>query len=394
MSARRRALASAGVACLVAIVVAGCGTAGSSSSSSTVTLPGRPLTIAISDPASLGSDPVARDVVDAERLAFEQHSGEVTDYKLALKLLRGRLPSDNARAAILYPSTKNPSVIAYIGEIAPGVSDQTAGITNALDLLEVSPTDTALELSQATPAVKGAPQSYFQAWSTYGRTFARVVPSSVDEAAAQVSEMKALGVSSLYVANDGSDYGKAISDAVAVGAHVAGIKLVNGVAGAGAVFYGAESSSAAAHFFNRTAAANASAKLFGPSALNSGEFTGALSASVRNLYVTIPGFMPAELPAAGRRFVSDFKHAYGHAPNVEAIFGYAAVASVLRVLKGEGKAADNRTSVVNAFLHQKHVAGVLGTYSIGGDGNTSLDRFVLARPRDGALVPFKAAPGT
>ena len=47
-----------------------------------------------------------------------------------------------ARLAIIDSST-----IAYLGEIAPGAPTQTVGITNALDVLQVSPTDNALELS-------------------------------------------------------------------------------------------------------------------------------------------------------------------------------------------------------------------------------------------------------
>ncbi len=115
----------------------------------------------------------------------------------------GAKVSDNARSAII-----DKTAIAYLGEIAPGTSDQTAGITNALGLLQVSPTDTALELSQSTPAVADAPKTYFQSWGTYGRTFARVVPSSAVEAKALVAEMKAQSVKSLFVANDGSDYGR------------------------------------------------------------------------------------------------------------------------------------------------------------------------------------------
>ena len=93
--------------------------------------------------------------------------------------------------------------------------------------------------------------------------------------------------------------------------------------GASADFYGATSPAAAAKFFNATASASPTAKLFGSSSLNTGAFTSALSPSVHNLYVSIPGFMPKDLPAAGKTFVTNFTAEYHHAPNVEAIFGYA-----------------------------------------------------------------------
>lgn len=387
---RSRTLASSGIACLVALAVAGCSTTGSgSSSSSGVTVSGNTLSIYLSEPHDLRSDPVAQDIVAAEELAFKAHRKEVTDFTLKLRPVRFNTLSDNARDAITDAST-----IAYLGELAAGASDGTVGITNALGVLQVSPTDNALELSDNTPAVSGGFKSYFESYGTYGRTFARVVPSGKQEASALVAEMKKLGVTRLYVRNDGSDYGRAIADAVSSDAQGAGLTIepsvgeeVNGY------FYGAASPADAARFFNRIASMAPSAKLFGPSSLNSGAFTAALSgAAAKHLYVSIPGYLPKDLPAGGKKLVSRLRTAFGHTPNVEAVFGYEAMAALLRVLKTEGKNANNRTDVVSGFMKQSKVASVLGSYSIDSAGNTSLDAFVFARPRSGKLVPFTAAP--
>jgi branched-chain amino acid transport system substrate-binding protein len=387
---RSRALASSGVACLAALAIAGCGTtgSGSSSSSSPVTVSGGTLSIYLSEPHDLRTDAAAQDIVRAEQMAFAAHRSEVSDYKLQLEPVGAKTVTDNARSAIVDPTT-----IAYVGEIAPGASDDTAGITNALGLLQVSPTDNALELSDVTPAVSGGPKSFFESWSTYGRTFARVVPSGSEEAKALVAEMKASGVTRLDMADDGSVYGRAIADAVRSDARAAGLTIDDNVSEAvNGYFYGVKSPAAAAKFFNHIASVAPTAKLFGPSSLNSSAFTSALSASVHNLYVSIPGFMPKDLPTAGKSFVSAFKRASGHAPNVEAIFGYEAMAALLSALKAEGKKANDRTDVVTAFMKQ-HVAGsVLGNYSFPSAGNTSLNAFVFARMRGGKLVPFAAAP--
>lgn len=384
----RRALGSAGVAGLAALALAGCSQTGSSSSasSSAVTVTGHKLLVYISAPSSLRNDPVAQDVVDAEQLAFRAHEREVKDYDLSVITLHST-PSNNARVAII-----DERAIAYLGEIAPGTSDQTVGITNALDLLQVSPTDNALELTQRTPAVSDAPKTYFQSWGTYGRTYARVVPSAAAEAKAEVAEMKSLGIGKLYVRSDGSDYGKAISGAVSSDARAAGITLATSLSSADGAFDGAQSPTAAARFFNQAATAVPNVKLFGPSSLNSGVFASAISSTARNVYVSIPGYLPKSLSVEGRGFVAGFKAAYGHAPNVAAIFGYEAMSAVLRVLQKEGRGANNRTTVVNGFLGQRKVRSVLGTYSIDAAGNTSLDAFVFARMRGGRLVPFAAVP--
>lgn len=383
---RSRALAAGGVACLAALVVAGCGTSGSSSSSSTVKITGNTLTLYIGSPTDTHGDPVVKDVVDAEQLAFKQLHGEVKDFRLKLFTLTGKTASDNARGAII-----DKTAIAYLGEAQAGVSDQSVGITNALDLLQVSPTDNALELSDSTPAVNNTPKAYFESWGTYGRTFARMLPSGSQEALLLVQAMAAKHVKSLYISSDGSDYGRAIADAVASDAHKQGIAITKSRSGADAVFDGAMSPTAAASFFKQAAAAAPSATLYGPSALDSGAFAAA-AGSLANLYVTVPGIPSSELTPAGKRFDSDFKATYGHAPDSAAIFGYAAMQAVLHVLKEAGTGAGNRTTVVDDFLNQRKVSGVLGTYSINSGGNISIpadDAFMLAHPQGGKLVPVK-----
>jgi ABC-type branched-subunit amino acid transport system substrate-binding protein len=386
---RPRAFAAAGAAGLAALVLAGCGTSASSSSASTaVTVSGHTLTIFLSEPHDISSDPAALDVARAEQLAFAHGRAQVHDFKLQLQTDAAAELSDNARAAIIYPST-----IAYMGEIEPGASDQTVGITNALDVLQVSPTDNALELSNSTPAVSGGPKSFFESWATYGRTFARLVPSGGEEARAQIAQMRALGISSVYVASDASDYGRALADAVAQDARTAGMTVTHSPAAAGAVFYAAQTAAAAAHYLNRVAARAPRAKLFGPSSLNFGAFASLLTpAAAGRVFVSIPGYLPRDLTAAGRAFVAAFRAAYHHSPNVEAIFGYAAMTALLHVLAHEGAAANDRTADVRAFLTQRNVASLLGSYSINSAGNSNLDAFVFAHVRGGRLVPFAAAP--
>ena len=131
MKRRSRALARRGAACVaLALALAGCSASGSGGSSSAVIAKGRVLTIFLSEPSDLPSDPVARDVVDAERLAYDQESHNVSHYTLQLVKLRGHVLSDNARYAI-----QAQSAIAYLGELAPGDSEQTVGITNAQQVL-------------------------------------------------------------------------------------------------------------------------------------------------------------------------------------------------------------------------------------------------------------------
>jgi branched-chain amino acid transport system substrate-binding protein len=350
-----------------------------------VTVSGKTLSIYLSD-APTDQPHVASDVLAAERLAFAQSPARVGNFTLHLVTLHGAI-SANARQAI-----QDTSAIAYLGEVVPHSSYASLGITNAADLLQVSPTDTAVELTQATPAVPGAPDSYYESLSTYGRTFARVVPTSAREAKAEVQEMQALGVTKLYVADDGAPYGAAIAAAVKHDASGT-VSLAGSQAGADGVFYGSNSIGRAARFFNSVALSNPSAKLFGPSALYDPSFLADLAPAAHNVFISAPGFLKTNLTAAASAFVSSFTSTYGHAPATQALFGYEAMAAVLAALRDAGSQAGNRATVVHDFQSLKRNQSVLGTYSMDGNGDTSIAPFVFSRLAHGQLVPFAQVEG-
>jgi ABC-type branched-subunit amino acid transport system substrate-binding protein len=360
--------------------VSGCAGQGATSPKAS----GNELAVYVSAPP--GTQP---DVLAAERLAFTKGSRQVGRFGVKFVVLHGHA-SSNARTAI-----EDSSAIAYIGEAQPGLSGGTIGITNAQDLLQVSPTDTATELTRSTPAVKGAPGIYYESRGTYGRTFARVVPTSVAEARAQVAEMRSLGVKKVYVTDDSSSYGKAIAYAVvhAVGAPLTAAEGPPDASrvsssGADAVFFGGTSAKLATSLFNGVG----KLKLFAPSALYSNGFVGGLSGAARSaLYVSSPGFLSRDLPAAARsQFVAPFLAVNHHQPLPGAIFGYEAVSAVLAVLKQAGPAANQRATVVRDFMRFRSGSSVLGSFSIDEFGNPTIAPFVFARVHGSTLMPVRS----
>jgi ABC-type branched-subunit amino acid transport system substrate-binding protein len=374
----------AAIACgmLAALALAGCAT----QTNSAVTVSGKTLTVYLGRPPGGTGGQTAADVLDAEQLSFQQAGATVGKFTVKLAKLSGRTISDNARKAV-----QDSSAIAYLGEIEPGTSQDSVQITNELGLLEVSPTDTAAYLTEAVPQVSGSPATFYPSRSTYHQTFARVVPTSAQEAKAIAAEMHSLGLAKLYVADDGTPYGAAIAGEVRAAAPKQGLSLVSSAASADAVFYGGNSPAAATRVLDQAAGAGSTAKLFAPSALYDDAFAAGLSAAAqKNLYVSTPGFDSGTLSPAGQQFVTAFRSAYGHAPAPQAIFGYEAMSAVMAVLKQAGTGADSRTTVVNDFLTLHNRQSALGTYSIS-SGDTSLAPFVFGRPRAGQLVPGAAS---
>jgi branched-chain amino acid transport system substrate-binding protein len=383
--ARGRAVAAMGCAGLAALL-AGC----TGAPAATVTVSGRTLAVYASQPPG-GGDQQSSDILAAEQLALTQAGGQAGKFKVRLVKLNGRELSDNARSAV-----EDKTSIAYLGEVVPGTTTESVAITNEVDLLEVSPTDTAAFLTEPSAVVSGAPDKFYPSSKNYGETFARVVPTTTQEAKALVQAIGTLRVSKLYVASDGQPYGAAVAGSLAQDAG-SGLTVVKGPATAAgfkrsradAMFLGASSTSAAAHLFAAAAAASPNAKLFAPSALYTDAFISSLPLSVqRNVYVSSPGFLPADLPPAGRRFVADFKTAYRRDPAPTAIFGYEAMSAVLDVIRVAGPSANVRGKIVQSFRGIRNRPSALGTYSLSG-GDTNLAPFVLARIQSGALVPFK-----
>jgi ABC-type branched-subunit amino acid transport system substrate-binding protein len=371
-----------GACVLLAAAAAGCGT---TAANSTVTVTGKNLTVYAGAPSG-GGGQSAQDVIDAERLALSQAGGKAGNFSVRLVTVDGAKTSDVARRVI-----EDTSAIAYLGEINPGASADSLGITNSQDLLQVSPTDTAIALTESSSAVANSPTLYYESLKTYGRTFARVVPNGQQEAKALVSEIGARGVKRLYVAVDGSDYGRALAAAVSSAAASASISVQHSASGADGILYAGTSGAAAAQLFN---GAGPTVRLFAPDALAfDPSFASALSATAaKQVEVCTPGFLRSGLPAAAlQQFTAPFKSTYGHSPSTEAIFGYEAMSAVLATLQKAGAAANNRTTVVRDFFGLKNRSSVVGSYSIDVAGDTSIAPFVFSHIKGGQLAPFKAA---
>jgi branched-chain amino acid transport system substrate-binding protein len=396
MRTRNRVLTGAACVALMAALTA-CG----STTATTTTITGTTLTIYASLPLTGPESSEAHDVLDAEKLALQQAGGKVGRWTIDFVALNDatgggwnpRLIADNARTAI-----ERADAIAYIGEIDPNASAGSIPITNADDLLQVSPYDTAIGLTEATPAVSGSPDTYYESFSTYGRTFGRVVPTDTYQAKAQLQVMQGLGVKKLFIADDGKAYGDAVALAVEEDASSYGItarapdRSSAGLAQSGddALFYGGVASPAADKVFNDAAASDPHLKLFGPGGLYTSAFASGLSpAAQRATYLSEPGLTTAELPAAGKKYLSAFEAAYHHVPWTQAIFGYAAVQLVLDTLHRTGVNADNRADDLDNLLGGKNFSSALGTFSIDKDGDTSLAPYIFSRVKDGKLVVFK-----
>ncbi len=196
--------------------------------------------------------------------------------------------------------------------------------------------------------------------------------------------MHSLGLTKLYVADDGTPYGATIAAEVRAAAAKQGLSVAAGAASADAVFYG-----------GNTAARGHQGARPGRRRQQRGQAVRSLRALRRRLRGRPERGRPEEpvrvlarlhlgtLSPAGQQFVTAFRSAYGHAPVPQAIFGYEAMSAVLAVLKQAGAEPAAAPTVVSDFRSLHNRQSALGTYSISA-GDTSLAPFVFGRPRERA----------
>jgi branched-chain amino acid transport system substrate-binding protein len=393
----------------LALGVAACGgddnsSGGSSSSSSTGSTS---LTIYSSLPLQGDSRPQSQSVVNGEKLALQEAGGKVGKYTIkyvslddataaAGKWEPGQVSSNARKAA------QDKSTIVYLGEFNSGATAISLPILNQANILQISPSNTAIGLTRSEGADKGEPDKYYPSGK---RTFGRVVPADHIQGAAQVTYQKDEGCTKTYILNDKEVYGKGIATAVQVAAEARGLKIVgnDGIdtkaanfrtlaqkvksSGADCMFFGGITQNKGVQVFNDVNAANPSMKLFGPDGVAESPFSTKINAKVQKMtYITNPTLDPKLYPPAAQEFFDTYKQKFGKDPEPYAVYGYEAMKVALLSIQNAGDKGNDRQAVIDAFFKIKDRKSVLGTYSIDENGDTTLSDYGADRVVKGALV--------
>jgi len=395
----------------LAVLAAGCGSSGTVEGGND-TYSATTLTV-YTDLPMLGPDAgLMTSIVNGEELALRDAGGHVGRLHVSIEEL-----NDAADPAVTAPGTPSPlstdadqtqqsaylassdlSTAAYIGDFDSASTASSLELNNQNDILQISPASDYVGFTDRSRFdVKGDPGVFYP---TYGpRSFARLVPSDLQEARATVAYMHSLGVTRLDVLSDTSTYDSVIAREVAAAAPGGGIAIAGSHAGIDtasngapsdyaklaaavaaehpdAILLGGSPDAGAQALFRELHAKLPSVKLFAPSALAMPSFLGGLGAAAGATYVTSPILEPDQYPAAAQTVFTQYRRDFPRvAPTGYSLYGYEAMADVLRTIARAGRNAADRTDLLAAFHSLGEIHGVIGDYTINADGDTSLDRF-------------------
>jgi branched-chain amino acid transport system substrate-binding protein len=401
-------------ALLASALLAGCGSKRAAGDQ----LAGRTLTIYASVPLHGASRVNAGAAVAGASMALAEAHGRIGKYHIEFKPLDDSTPQRgewdpgqttlNARRAV-----EDATTIGYIGELNSGASAVSIPLLNRAGLAQVSPASTAVGLTDAGPgASPGEPQKYYP---TGVRTFVRLAPSDAIQAVAQVRLQKSLGCRRTYVLDDGEVDGVDTADSFSATAQPAGLQvagvqafdpkatdyqsLATAVAQSGSdcVLISAITESNAVLLTRQLAASVPRARIFGSAGVAESTYTdpvqGGIPAALDpRVLITVGTLDSAGYPDSGRRMLLGYAKRYG-APQPAAIYGYEAMSLLLGSIaraSDNGTGAIRRSGVVAAMLGTRNRRSVLGTYSIGSDGATTLRRYGVYRVVRGRLSFWKA----
>jgi branched-chain amino acid transport system substrate-binding protein len=296
----------------------------------------------------------------------------------------------------------NRSVIGVVGTFNSGCAKIEIPILNRANpgpVAMVSSANTSPGITTTGPgADPGEPNKYYPRGI---RNYARVVANDQYQGAADAMFAKSLGVKKVYVLNDKQTYGVGVALTYAGAAKKLGLTvladkgwdakqtsyeaLANAIKKSGAqlVFVGGIACNNGQKLLQDIKAVNPKIKLQMPDGFSDPNANGAVG---NGAFISVAGQPPNKLTGKGALFIKKFGKSIGEYPNPYAAYG-AEAAEVL--LNAVARSGGNRANVSKALFGMSVRNGILGSFTINSQGDTSGAAITVYRQKGKKLIPVK-----
>jgi branched-chain amino acid transport system substrate-binding protein len=424
---RRFSLAALiGFAAVLALLAAGCGGGGGSSGGNVTALPasscsdiyyegdGDPDYIIASDLPLQGSGRTQTvQMTEAIKYILKQDDFKAGDYKIGYQSCddataqAGKWASEKCSAnANAY--AQNKGLIGVVGTFNSGCAEIIIPVLNRAPdgpVGMVSPANTYVGLTHGGPGTApGEPDKYYP---TGQRNYIRIVAADDFQGAADAVLAQQLKLKSVYILNDKEAYGLGVATDFKnslsnLGLKVAGFSAWNGKAssytglatkikqsGADAVFLGGLVCENGGKLIkDLRSVLPSSVTILSPDGFTpiSAVVDGAGTAA-EGQYVSVAGQPNENLGPTGKTFVKNFsKEIGGKNPDPYSAYAAQAAAVLLTAIKNSD---GTRKSVTEQLLKTKVTDGIIGSFTINSNGDTSSNPVTIYRIKNGDQTTYK-----
>jgi branched-chain amino acid transport system substrate-binding protein len=368
---------------------------------------GGQLTVYSSLPLQGPTAAICEQIVDGEKLALSDAGGRAGPFKIEYDSLDDANPKTGAwepglTATDAKIAAQDTSTIAYLGELDSAATAVSLPFVNAAGILQVSPASPYVGLTSSRDAGQDEPERFYPSGK---RTFVRLQPGDIAQAAAQVQLLKSMGVHDLYVLDDQDAFQTPLADIVASDAEQAGITVLahdsistetNAVftgevekiveKGAQAVFLAGGEGEGTARLWRELNHASPNLLLFSSAATVGESFASQIGAAEANTYLTTPLLPVGLYPASAHGVLRRYRKAFGSEGGPYALYGYEAMTLVLDAIRSSGARGNDRQTVIDHVFATHNRNSVIGRYSVQPSGETTLDRYGVERVHAGRAV--------
>jgi branched-chain amino acid transport system substrate-binding protein len=418
---KKRIYAGAGVSALIAIAALAATVGGAFARSTAKPLPASSCSAIqngsgqylIASDLPLEGSGRAQTIQMTKAIAYilKQHKWKAGKYTLAYQSCddataqAGKWDSGKASAnATAYAN--DSSTVGVIGTFNSGAAEIEVPILNRAPggpVAMISPANTYVGLTHSGPGTAaGEPGKYFP---TGKRNYIRIVAADDFQGAADALLAKSLGVKKVFILNDKEAYGLGVATNFKNAAQKLGIKVVGftawdgkassyealavkiKAAGAQGVFLGGLICENGGKLIKDIHSGAPSAQIMAPDGFTpvSADVQQA-GAAAEKMTVSVAGLPNEQLKGAGTKFVNGFKKATGQSPDPYAV--YAAQAAEIMV-QAIAKSNGTRSSITANLFKTKIKNGILGTFTINANGDTSSNPVTVYRVKGGQSTTFK-----